>query len=109
MGVTLFWFHDREQDHGLVPLGNVCPAISPIQQQAMACREACPFPQDVPKGGPFSSRRELPVQGGIFGFRQESGDHWMVKKPRPETCVRRQVVAAVAEAKLMRGGVISEL
>jgi hypothetical protein len=33
----------------------------------------------------------------------------MVKKPRPETCVRGQVVAAVAEAKLMRSCVISEL
>jgi fibronectin type 3 domain-containing protein len=33
----------------------------------------------------------------------------MVKKPRPETWVRWQVVAAVAEAKLMRSCVISEL
>src|ERR1700684_1585279 len=39
MGVTVFWFHDREQDHCLVPFGNVCPAISPIRHQAMAGRQ----------------------------------------------------------------------
>jgi ATPase subunit of ABC transporter with duplicated ATPase domains len=39
VGVTLFWLDDRGQDHSLVPFGNVCPAISPIQQQAMAGRQ----------------------------------------------------------------------
>ena len=83
MGVTLFWPHDREQDHCLVPFGYVCLAISPIQQQAMAGRQVSSPPHDLFKRGPFASGKELPIQGRISAFGQVWGYRWVVKKPRP--------------------------
>jgi hypothetical protein len=31
--ISLFGLHEREENHRLIPLGNMCPPISPIQQQ----------------------------------------------------------------------------
>jgi hypothetical protein len=83
MDVTLFRLHDREQDHCLVPLGYVCLAISPIQQQAMTGRQVRSPPHDLFKRGPFASAQELPIQGGISAFGQVWGYRWVVKKPGP--------------------------
>jgi hypothetical protein len=75
----------------------------------MAGGKLCSAPHDLLKGRTFGSGREFAIKGGISGFGQVRADYWMVQKPRPEALVRGQVVAPVAEAKLMRGGVISEL
>jgi hypothetical protein len=93
MGVTLFWLHDREQDRCLVPFGNVCPAISPIQQQAMAARQVSSRPDDRFKRGLFAAGAELPIQGGISAFGQVRlplGD----EETRTKARIGRQIVAA---------------
>jgi hypothetical protein len=83
MGVTVIRLCEREQDHCLVPFRNVCPAISSIQQQAVAGRQLNSASHDLFKGGPFAPGGELPIQGGISAFGQVRGYRWVVKKPRP--------------------------
>ena len=68
--VTLRGLRQGKQHHGLVPLGNVCPAISSIQQQAMAGWKVCSSPHDLLKRRPSGSGRELPIEGGISVLRQ---------------------------------------
>jgi len=103
-GYHLLGLHEGEQHHGLVPLGNVCPAISSIRSRQWHVGKIASS-QDVPRR-PFSSRANS-VQGGYW-FQAGAGHHWMVKK-QDQRLASRQVVAAVAEAKLMRSCVISEL
>jgi len=78
MGITVVRLHESKQDHCLVPFRNICPPISPIQQQAVAGRQLSSLSHDLLKKGPFGSGRELPIQGGITVFGQVRGYRWMV-------------------------------
>jgi hypothetical protein len=49
------------------------------------------------------------MQGGISAFGQVLGYRWVMKKPRPQVPVGRQIVAAIAVPKLRGTGRIPEL
>jgi hypothetical protein len=78
MGITVVGLRERKQDHRLVPFRNICPPISPIQQQAVAGWQLSSPSHDLLKRGPFGSGRELPIQGGIMALGQVRGYRWVV-------------------------------
>jgi len=91
--IALFGLHEREENHRLIPLGSVCPPISPIQQEAMAYRRGDRASHDLVESWPFGFGSEPSIKGGISTLRQVRSDDWTVEKPGQKTLVRRLPVS----------------